>query len=118
MVNIILLSAVLAPLVGVVTAIILYLRRCSPKSGYASRRSVALFILGTFGVSIVLAYVSFNYLPWVFCEGSLIDLGGEGCAISVYVAAPFGFTIGTLVYAALWSLNGRASSIASCVTRR
>jgi hypothetical protein len=110
MVSAVLLVAVLSPLAGVILAIIFYLRYCKPRCGGAGRRSAVLFIVGTFGFAIALAYVAYNYLPWVFCEGSLIDLGGAGCALSVYVAAPFGFTIGTLAYAVLWSLNGKIPS--------
>lgn len=108
MVNAVLLASLIAPLIALFAAAVLYRRRRRPRSG-PGRRSVALFTLGTLGFAVAAAYLTFQHLPWVFCESPLIfHLGGEWCALSVYVGAQVGFTIGALVYSGVWALNGTA----------
>jgi hypothetical protein len=108
MVNAVLLASLIAPIAALFAATVLYIRRRRPRSA-PGRRSAILFALGTLGFAIGGAYLAFQHLPWVFCESPLIfHLSGEWCALSAYAGAPVGFTMGALLYSAVWSLNGTA----------
>jgi hypothetical protein len=103
-----LLTSLIAPIAALIAATVLYLRNRKPRAA-PGRRSATLFGAGTLVFGIGAAYLTYQHLPWVFCESPLIlHLSGAWCALSVYAAAPLGFTTGALIYAAVWTLNGTA----------
>jgi hypothetical protein len=104
-VNIAVLSAVAAPLVGLFIAAALYARYRKPKTGLG-RRSALLFGFGTLLTGFVLGYVSHAHLGWPICV-ALAHLDADAwCGVTPYVAPPLGFTLGLLAFALAWSLKG------------
>jgi hypothetical protein len=105
MADLVLLAAVAGPVIAVLLAIVAYLRRRAPKGG-TGRRSASLFAIGALGAGIMLGYLAFLYLPWPLCEAFAESLGGTWCGLTAYVAGPVGFILGTMVFSAIWSMNG------------
>jgi hypothetical protein len=54
----------------------------------------------------VLGYLAFVYLPWPLCEAFASSLGGGWCGLTAYVSGPLGFTVGTVIFTAIWALTG------------
>jgi hypothetical protein len=107
LVNVTLLAAVAVSLAALALATLLYVQRRKPKSG-TGRRSALLFAAGTLTSGIALGYLGFLHLPWPLCAAFDRFSDGTWCALAAYVAAPIGFTMGTLAFAGAWSLNGTA----------
>ena len=104
----VLLVSLVAPIAALFAATMLYLRHRKPRAA-PGRRSAILFSLGMLALGIAGAYLTYQHLPWVFCESPLIfHLSGAWCAASVYAGGPLGFTMGALIFSAVWSLNGTA----------
>jgi hypothetical protein len=105
MADLVLLTAVAGPVIAVLLAIVVYLRRRAPISG-TGRRSAGLFVIGVLGAGSMLGYLAFLYLPWPLCEAFAETLGGTWCGLTAYLAGPLGFIVGTLIFSAIWSFNG------------
>lgn len=105
MVDLVLWAAVAGPVIAVLLAIVVYLRRRAPKGG-TGRRSAGLFAIGALGAGILLGYLAFRYVPWPLCEAFAETLGGTWCGLTAYLAGPLGFIVGTMTFSAIWSLNG------------
>lgn len=99
------MAAVAGPAIAVLVAIVVYVRRRGPKSGMG-RRSAFLFATGALLAGLALGYVAFLYLPWPLCEAFARSLAGAWCGLTAYLAGPVGFIVGTMIFAAIWSMNG------------
>jgi len=105
LVNVVLLASLAVLVAALLFAAVLYVRRRAPKTG-TGRRSAVVFGLGTIGSGIAVGYLSFLYLPWPLCVAFDRFSDGSWCALTPYVAGPFGFTMGALTFAGVWSLMG------------
>ena len=102
MVDLVLYAAVGSPLVALLIAVVVYLRRHSLVAG-RTRRSAAFFSAGALGAGVVLGYIAFVYLPWPLCEAFASSLGGGWCGLTTYISGPLGFTVGTVIFTAIWA---------------
>jgi hypothetical protein len=105
MAEVVLLAALAGPVIAVLLATVVYLRRRAPKKG-TGRRSAGLFAIGALGIGTILGYLAFLYLSWPLCAAFAEALGGTWCGLTAYMAGPIGFIVGTLVFSSIWSMNG------------